>query len=109
MASLAHRYLPKLAESDDISESHLALGVKGALGATTEYSDLDDPALRRRKCGSCRRMCKVVSRVARASRQVLTQHENELSTCSDLRAYLSLCWCATDVSIPVLVSRTLTL
>ena len=81
VASLAHRYLPKLAESD-------AFGVKGALGATTEYSDLDDPALRRRKCGWCRRMSKVVSRVARASRQVLTQHENELSTCLDLRAYL---------------------
>ena len=61
---------------------------KSTLSATTEYNDLDDPALRRRKCGSCRRMCKVVSRVARASRQVLTQHENELSTCSDLRAYL---------------------
>ena len=78
---------------------------KSTLSATTEYSDLDDPALRRRRCGWCRRMSKVVSRVARASRQVLTQHENELSTCSDLPQSVSVHWLcfsyATDVSTSI--------
>jgi hypothetical protein len=64
--------------------------IKAVLDTSSEYSDLD--TAQRRRCGSCARSCKVLSRVARASRKVLTKHENELGEraqllCSSTRKY----------------------
>ena len=56
--------------------------IKAVLDTSSEYSDLD--TAQRRCCGSCARSCKVLSRVARASRKVLTKHENELGEFAQL-------------------------